>query len=116
LTRWRPQCGIRQALPEDGILIEDLTQVGYVSRLAFPVHGPRQYLTSGYQGTLGLSYPTALGAKIAWREKVERKGVREKKGVIREKRCQEPFYRSRRSGWPPCAAGAAVRTRPDRRP
>jgi acetolactate synthase-1/2/3 large subunit len=64
-----PQLGfidaIRAALPEDGILIEDLTQIGYVARIAFPVPGPRQYLTSGYQGTLGLSYPTALGAKVA---------------------------------------------------
>jgi acetolactate synthase-1/2/3 large subunit len=68
-----PQLGfidaIRGALPEDGILVEDLTQVGYVSRLAFPVHGPRQYVTSGYQGTLGLSYATALGAKIACPER-----------------------------------------------
>jgi acetolactate synthase-1/2/3 large subunit len=64
-----PQLGfidaIRAALPEDGILVEDLTQIGYVARIAFPVPGPRQYLTSGYQGTLGLSYPTALGAKVA---------------------------------------------------
>ena len=36
-----------------------------MARLAFPVHGPRQYLSSGYQGTLGLSYPAALGAKVA---------------------------------------------------
>ncbi|MCE3247632.1 MAG: hypothetical protein K0R41_1457, partial [Geminicoccaceae bacterium] len=68
-----PQLGfidaIRGALPEDGILVEDLTQIGYVSRLAFPVHGPRQYITSGYQGTLGLAYPTALGAKIACPER-----------------------------------------------
>jgi acetolactate synthase-1/2/3 large subunit len=68
-----PQLGfidaIRSALPEDGILVEDLTQIGYASRLAFPVHGPRQYITSGYQGTLGLSYPTALGAKIAHPER-----------------------------------------------
>lgn len=56
---------IRAALPEDGILVEDLTQVGYVARIAFPVHGPRQYLTSGYQGTLGHAYPSALGAKVA---------------------------------------------------
>jgi acetolactate synthase-1/2/3 large subunit len=60
---------IRAALPEDGILCEDLTQVGYVARLAFPVHGPRQYLSSGYQGTLGLSYPAALGAKVAMPER-----------------------------------------------
>ena len=56
---------IRAALPEDGILVEDLTQVGYVARLAFPVHGPRQYISSGYQGTLGHAWPTALGAKVA---------------------------------------------------
>jgi acetolactate synthase I/II/III large subunit len=60
---------IRAALAEDGILVEDLTQIGYVARIAYPVHGPRQYITSGYQGTLGLSYPTALGAKIAWPER-----------------------------------------------
>ena len=56
---------IRAAMPEDGILVEDLTQVGYVARLAFPVHGPRQYISSGYQGTLGHAYPSALGAKVA---------------------------------------------------
>jgi acetolactate synthase-1/2/3 large subunit len=64
-----PQLGwieaIRHALPEDGILVEDLTQIGYVSRIAFPVYGPRQYISSGYQGTLGMSYPVALGAKVA---------------------------------------------------
>ncbi len=60
---------IRSALPEDGILVEDLTQIGYVSRLAFPVHGPRQYLSSSYQGTLGFSYPAALGAKVACPER-----------------------------------------------
>jgi acetolactate synthase-1/2/3 large subunit len=56
---------LRAGLPEDGILVEDLTQIGYVSRIAFPVHGPRQYISSGYQGTLGMSLPVALGAKVA---------------------------------------------------
>jgi acetolactate synthase-1/2/3 large subunit len=55
---------IRSALPEDGIVVEDLTQVGYVARIAFPVHGPRQYITSGYQGTLGHAFASALGAKV----------------------------------------------------
>ena len=32
-------------------------------------NGPRQYLSSGYQGTLGLSYPAALGAKVAQPER-----------------------------------------------
>jgi acetolactate synthase-1/2/3 large subunit len=56
---------IRAALPEDGVLVEDLTQIGYVARIAFAVHGPRQYITSGYQGTLGHAFASALGAKVA---------------------------------------------------
>ena len=64
-----PQCeyleAIRAELPDEGIYVEDLTQVGYVGRLAFPVYKPRTYIHSGYQGTLGFSYATALGAKVA---------------------------------------------------
>ena len=55
---------IRAELPEDGILVEELTQVSYASRLLFPFW-PRTYLTTGYQGTLGWGLPTALGAKAA---------------------------------------------------
>jgi acetolactate synthase-1/2/3 large subunit len=55
---------IRAELPEDGILVEDLTQVGYVGRAAFPVYRPRRYIHSGYQGTLGFGFATALGAKV----------------------------------------------------
>ena len=64
-----PQCdylrAIRAELPEDGIFVDEVTQVGFASRLAFPVYRPRTYLHSGYQGTLGHSYATALGAKVA---------------------------------------------------
>lgn len=60
---------MREALPEDGIFVEELTQVGYVARLAFPVYSPRTYITPGYQGTLGYGFPTALGAKIAHPDK-----------------------------------------------
>ncbi|HTW51211.1 MAG TPA: thiamine pyrophosphate-dependent enzyme [Stellaceae bacterium] len=56
---------IRAELPDDGIYVEDLTQIGYVGRLAFPVYRPRTYINSGYQGTLGAGYATALGAKVA---------------------------------------------------
>ncbi len=63
-----PQCeylrAIRSELPEDGIYVEDLTQVGYVGRMAFPVYQPRTYIHSGYQGTLGFGFATALGAKV----------------------------------------------------
>ena len=56
---------IRDAMPENGVLVEELTQVGYVSRLLYPVYQPRTFITSGYQGTLGSGFPTALGAKVA---------------------------------------------------
>ena len=71
--RLGPQCeylaAIRAELPDDGIYVEDLTQVGYVGRLAFPVYRPRTYIHSGYQGTLGHCYATALGAKVACPDK-----------------------------------------------
>jgi acetolactate synthase-1/2/3 large subunit len=56
---------IRGALPPDGIYVEDVTQIGFASRLAFPVPGPRTYLSPGYQDTLGWGYGTALGAQAA---------------------------------------------------
>ncbi len=63
-----PQCeylrAIRAELPDDGIYVEDLTQIGYVGRMAFPVYHPRTYIHSGYQGTLGFGFATALGAKV----------------------------------------------------
>ena len=67
--RLGPQMGfidvLRGALPEDGILVDELTQVGYVARVGYPVYRPRCFLTSGYQGTLGFGYATALGVKVA---------------------------------------------------
>jgi acetolactate synthase I/II/III large subunit len=77
LRRWadevmaevQPQFGwaraLRAALPEDGIFVNEFTQVGYMSQAAFPVYGPRTYIAPGYQGTLGYGFPTALGARVA---------------------------------------------------
>ncbi len=55
---------IRRALPDDAIVVSELTQVGYFANVAFPVRRPRSYLTPGYQGTLGYGFPTALGAAV----------------------------------------------------
>jgi acetolactate synthase-1/2/3 large subunit len=55
---------IREALPEDGVLVNESTQVGYWAARAFPVYQPRTLLTSGYQGTLGFGFATALGAQV----------------------------------------------------
>lgn len=56
---------LRAGLPEHGILVDELTQVGYCTRLAFPVTQPGTYITTGYQGTLGYGFATALGVKVA---------------------------------------------------
>ena len=56
---------IRAALPDDGIYVEEVTQVGFASRLALPVYGPRTFLSPGYQDPLGWGYGTALGAQAA---------------------------------------------------
>jgi len=55
---------IRDELPDDGIFVNESTQVGYFSRQGFPVYEPRTYLNSGYQGTLGYGFATALGAQV----------------------------------------------------
>lgn len=61
---------IRNEVPEDGIFVGEMTQIGYWSNLGFPVYQPRTYLTPGYQGTLGWGFPTSLGAKVGNPEKV----------------------------------------------
>ena len=55
---------IRDLLPENGILCDEMTQVGYVSWFGFPFHEPRTLITSGFSGTLGAGFPTALGVKV----------------------------------------------------
>ncbi|MET4577254.1 thiamine pyrophosphate-dependent enzyme [Ottowia thiooxydans] len=56
---------LRRAIPDNGFLINELTQVGYLSTVAYPVHQPRTLITPGYQGTLGFGFPTALGVAAA---------------------------------------------------
>lgn len=60
---------IRAALPEDGIMVNESTQVGYFSNVGFPVYQPRTLINSGYQGTLGYGFATALGAQVGNPEK-----------------------------------------------
>ncbi|HKX19573.1 MAG TPA: thiamine pyrophosphate-dependent enzyme [bacterium] len=56
---------IRDALPEDGIVVSGVTQLGYWIQFGtFPIYRPRTLITPGYQGTLGYEYGTALGAQV----------------------------------------------------
>jgi acetolactate synthase-1/2/3 large subunit len=56
---------LREVLPDDAIVTDELSQVGFASWYGFPIYQPRTFITSGYQGTLGSGFPTALGAKVA---------------------------------------------------
>ncbi len=60
---------IRNALPDDGVYVCDVNQISYWSWIGFPVYEPRTFLTSGYQGTLGAGYATALGAQVGQPDK-----------------------------------------------
>ena len=72
LEKIAPQLGfleaIRAELPEDGILVDEVTQMGFAARLAFPVFKPRTFLSPGYQDNLGWGFATALGAQDARRD------------------------------------------------
>jgi acetolactate synthase-1/2/3 large subunit len=69
IQRVQPQMAylniLREVLPHDAIVTDELSQVGFASWYGFPVYQPRTFITSGYQGTLGSGFPTALGAKVA---------------------------------------------------
>ncbi|MCL2430367.1 MAG: thiamine pyrophosphate-dependent enzyme, partial [Alphaproteobacteria bacterium] len=69
LEKLNPQIGfleaIRAALPEDGILVDEVTQLGFAARLAFPVYKPRTFVSPGYQDNLGWGFATALGVQHA---------------------------------------------------
>jgi len=69
LSRLEPQVSflkaIRAALPEDGIFVDEVSQIGFASRVALPIEQPRTFLSPGYQDNLGWGFGTALGAKAA---------------------------------------------------
>ena len=56
---------IRAELPEDGMFVDEVTQIGFAARLLFPVYRPRTFLSPGYQDPLGWGFATALGAAHA---------------------------------------------------
>ena len=60
---------IRKVLPRDGLLVTEVSQMGFTSYFGYPVYAPRTYVTEGYQGTLGFGFPTALGVKVAHPDK-----------------------------------------------
>jgi acetolactate synthase-1/2/3 large subunit len=63
--QWSYVEAIREVLPEDGIVVDEVTQLGYIMWYGYPVYRPRTMISSGFNGTLGYGFPTALGVKVA---------------------------------------------------
>jgi acetolactate synthase-1/2/3 large subunit len=72
LEALKPQLGwleaIRDELPEDGIFVDEVTQMGFAARIALPVYKPRTFISPGYQDNLGWGYATSLGVQDARRD------------------------------------------------
>lgn len=56
---------IRREIGEDGIVVVDVTMINHACLELLPVHRPRTYVSSGYQGALGFGPCTAMGMKVA---------------------------------------------------
>ncbi|HCV26917.1 MAG TPA: thiamine pyrophosphate-binding protein [Dehalococcoidia bacterium] len=56
---------VREATDDNAVLIAGMTNIGYWSHVAYEVQDGGEFITSGYFGNLGFSFPTALGAKVA---------------------------------------------------
>jgi len=56
---------IRAELPADGVIVEDVTQLGFGAHLLYEHLSPRTFLSSGGAGTLGAGFAVALGAQVA---------------------------------------------------
>jgi thiamine pyrophosphate-dependent acetolactate synthase large subunit-like protein len=60
---------LRAAIPDDGILVNDMTMMAYVNNRRYPVYEPRTFFFPSGYGTLGYALPAAIGAKVACPEK-----------------------------------------------
>lgn len=56
---------LRDALPDDAVVVSDMTQIAYSGNLCFPARQPRGWLHPVGFGTLGYALPAAIGAKLA---------------------------------------------------
>ncbi|MHB9090419.1 MAG: thiamine pyrophosphate-binding protein [Chloroflexota bacterium] len=62
----RAMADIRKALARDAIVVCDSAMPTYWARVHLPMYTPRSFVWPTGFGSLGISLPTALGAKVAW--------------------------------------------------
>ena len=79
IAHLRPQldylAAIRDVLPDDGVFVEDVTQIGFASHLGFDFRHPRTLLSTGPAGTLGAGYAHGLGAQTALSARGDRRAL-----------------------------------------
>jgi 5-guanidino-2-oxopentanoate decarboxylase len=56
---------LRAAVPADGVVFSDMTQIAYTGNYAFAADRPGSWFHPSGYGTLGFALPAAIGAKIA---------------------------------------------------
>ncbi len=56
---------VRAALPDDGQVFSDMTQIAYTANFYFPCEKPRRWFHPLGFGTLGYAVPAAIGGQIA---------------------------------------------------
>jgi thiamine pyrophosphate-dependent acetolactate synthase large subunit-like protein len=56
---------VRAAMPWDGVVFSDMTQIAYFGNYAYPVEHPGQWFHPAGYGTLGYALPAALGGKLS---------------------------------------------------
>jgi 5-guanidino-2-oxopentanoate decarboxylase len=65
LAQWSALRAIKAALPWDGVVFTDMTQIAYFGNYAYPVDNAGQWFHPSGYGTLGFALPAALGAKVS---------------------------------------------------
>jgi acetolactate synthase-1/2/3 large subunit len=56
---------VREALPRDGVVVADMTMLGYAAAEYLPCYEPRTFLCATELCSIGCGLPMALGAKLA---------------------------------------------------
>ncbi|EFH88898.1 thiamine pyrophosphate-binding protein [Ktedonobacter racemifer] len=57
--------GVREGVPSEGIIVADMTMLGYASTVYLPVYEPGTFIHPCEFCTIGCAFPLALGAKTA---------------------------------------------------
>ena len=84
--RSAPSCG------EDGILVDEVTQIGFAARIAYPVYKPRTFISPGYPGH----------ARLGLRHRARRAGRAPRRAGGRRSTATAASCSRRPSSRPPC--------------